>query len=41
MASFLSKIGGKRPRKTENKNYRFVSFQPGAKQKIKNKEQKN
>ena len=37
MASFQSKIGWKRPRKTENKNYRSVSFLPGAKQKIKKK----
>ena len=41
MASFQSKIGGKRPRKTENKNYRSVSFISGAKYKIKKKEQKN
>ena len=31
MASFRSKIGWKRPRKTENKNHRSVSFLPGAK----------
>ena len=31
MASFRSKIGWKRPRKTENKNQRSVSFLPGAK----------
>ena len=31
MASFQSKIGWKRPRKTENKNQRSVSFLPGAK----------
>ena len=37
MASFLSKIGWKRPRKTENKNQRSVSFLPGAKQQIKKK----
>ena len=41
MASFQSKIGPKRPRKTKNKNYRSVSFLPGAKQKIKKKQQKN
>ena len=41
MASFQSKIGWKRPRKTENKNYRFVSFIPGAKYKIKKKQEKN
>ena len=40
MASFLSKIGRKRPRKTENKNYRSVSFIPGAKYKIKKKNSK-
>ena len=37
MASFQSKIGRKRPRKTKNKNYRSVSFLPDAKQKIKKK----
>ena len=37
MASFQSKIGWKRPRKTENKNYSSVSFLHGAKQKIKKK----
>ena len=26
MASFQAKIGWKRPRKRENKNYRFASF---------------
>ena len=31
MASFQYKIGWKRPRKIENKNYRSVSFLPGAK----------
>ena len=35
MASFPSKIGWKRARKTENKNHRSVSFRPGAKQQIK------
>ena len=30
MASFQAKIGWKRPRKRENKNYRFASFQPNA-----------
>ena len=29
--SFEAKIGRKRPRKTENKNYRFVLFLPGTK----------
>ena len=37
MASSQSKIGWKRPRKTENKNYRSVSFLPGAKYQIKKK----
>ena len=40
MASFQSKIGWKRPRKTENKNHRSVSFLPGATQQIKKKFQK-
>ena len=40
MASFQSKIGRKRPRKTENKNYRSVSFIIGAKYKIKKKNSK-
>ena len=40
MASFQSKIGWKRPRKTENKNNRSVSFLPGTKQKIKKKNSK-
>ena len=31
MASFQSKIGWKRSRKTENKNHHSVSFLPGAK----------
>ena len=37
MTSFQTKIGWKMPRKTENKNYRFVSFLPGAKQEIQKK----
>ena len=37
MASFQSKIGSKRPRKTENKSYRSVSFLSGTKPKIKKK----
>ena len=41
MASFKSKIGWKRARKTENKNYSSVSFIPGAKYKIKKKYQNN
>ena len=40
MASFQSKIGWKRPRKTENKNYLSVQFQPGAKQQIKKNSKK-
>ena len=30
MASFQAKIGWKRPKKRENKNYRSVPFLPGA-----------
>ena len=30
MASFLAKIGWERMRKRENKNYRYVSYQPDA-----------
>ena len=37
MASFQSKIGRKRPRKSKNKNYRSVSFLHSAKQIIKKK----
>ena len=40
MVSFQSKIGWKRPRKTENKSYRSVSFLTGTKQKIKKKKSK-
>ena len=40
MASFKSKIGWKRPRKTENKSNRSVSFLSGTKQKIKKKNSK-
>ena len=40
MASFQSKISWKRPRQTENKNYRSVSLIPGAKYKIKKKKAK-
>ena len=40
MASFQAKIGWKRLRKRENKNYRSVSFLPDAKQKIPKKQQK-
>ena len=41
MASFQAKIVWKRPRKRENKNYRFVPFLPDALQKIPKKYQKN
>ena len=34
MASFQAKIGWKRPRKRENKKFRFVPFQPDEQQKI-------
>ena len=37
MAFFQVKTGWKRPRKTEYKNYRSVSFQHDAKYKIKKK----
>ena len=37
MHSFQSKIGLKKMRKGENKNYRFVSFLPNAKLKIRKK----
>ena len=41
MVTFQAKIGWKRSRKRKNKNYRFVSFLPNAKQKIPKKQQKN
>ena len=41
MASFQAKIGWKRMRKRENKNYRSAPFLPNAKQKIPKKQQKN
>ena len=41
MASFQAKIVWKRPRKGENKNYRFVPFLPESEQKIPEKYQKN
>ena len=41
MATFQAKIVWKRPRKRENKNYRFVSFLPDALQKIPKKWEKN
>ena len=41
MPLFQAKIGCKMPIKREYKNYRSVSFQPDAKQKIRKKQQKN
>ena len=41
MVSFQVKTVWKRPRKREYKNYRSVSFQPDAKQKIQKKIAKN
>ena len=41
MASFQGKIGWKRARKGENKNYRSVPFLHDMKQKIRKKWQKN
>ena len=41
MAIFQDKIVWKRPRKRENKNYRFVMFLPDTLQKIAKKLQKN
>ena len=40
MASFQAKIGWKRLKKRENKNYRFVQFLPDGQQKIPKKQQK-
>ena len=40
MASFQAKIGWKRLKKRENKNYRFVSFLPDAYEIIKKKSKK-
>ena len=40
MASFQAKTVWKRPRKRENKNYRFVPFLPEALQNIPKKQQK-
>ena len=40
MDSFQAKIGRRRPRKTENKSYRSVSFLFDTKQKIKKKNSK-
>ena len=41
MATFKAKIGWKRHRKRENKNYRSVSFLPDPQLKIPKKQQKN
>ena len=41
MAAFQAKTDWKTLKKRENKNYRFVPFQPEAKRKIKKKQQKN
>ena len=41
MNSFQAKIGWKRMRKSENKNYCSVPFLPDAKQKFRKKQQKN
>ena len=40
MGPFRAKIGRKRMRKEENKNYRFVPFLPGAERKCKKKRKK-
>ena len=40
MASFQAKIVWKRPRKRENKNYRFVPFLPGSEKKMPKKSKK-
>ena len=41
MGSFQAKIGWKRLRMRENKNYRSVTFLPDGLQKIPKKQQKN
>ena len=41
MASFQAKIGWKRLRKRENKNYTSVMFLPDGLEEIKKKKQKN
>ena len=41
MASFQAKIGWKRQRNRENKNYRFIPFPPNQLEKIPKKSQKN
>ena len=41
MSTFQAKIGWKRLRKRENKNYRFAPFLPDCLEKIPKKQQKN
>ena len=41
MDSFQAKIGWKRMRKSENKNYRSVPFLPDTKQNFSKEQQKN
>ena len=41
MDSFQAKIGWKRMRKSENKNYRSVPFIPNEKQNFSKEQQKN
>ena len=41
MSSFQAKIGWKKPRKREHKNYRFVPFRPDWLEKISKKQKKN
>ena len=41
MASIQAKIGWKRQRKSENKNYRFLPFLPDGLEKIPKKKKKN
>ena len=41
MSSFQAKIGWKRQRKRENKNYRSVTFLPGWLEEIPKKQEKN
>ena len=41
MASFHGKIGWKRQRKRESKNYRFITFLPNQLEKIPKKKKKN
>ena len=41
MASFKAKVGWKRLRKRENKNYRYLTFLPDGLEKIPKKKQNN